>query len=83
LPDGDAWRDDYEPARNRVLANATALIDEIERCRNRHGRYPDSLFSIWGDYKPSIVGVERYHYERSGDGRIPVVVLEALPDMKE
>jgi hypothetical protein len=31
-------------------------------------RYPESLFSIWGDYKPSIVGVERCHYERSGDG---------------
>jgi hypothetical protein len=55
-------------ARNRVLTNATPFIEEIERYRTRHGAYPQSLFSIWGDYKPSIVGVERYHYERSGDG---------------
>ena len=55
-------------ARNRVIANAAPLIEEIERYRTRRGTYPESLFSIWGDYKPSIVGVERYHYERSGDG---------------
>src|SRR5688572_20631654 len=54
-------------ARNRVIANAAPLIEEIERYRTRRGTYPESLFSIWGDYKPSIVGVERYHYERSGD----------------
>lgn len=55
-------------ARDRVIANAAPLIEEIERYRARRGTYPESLFSIWGDYKPSIVGVERYHYERSGDG---------------
>jgi hypothetical protein len=55
-------------ARNRVIANATPLIEEIERYRTRRGAYPESLFSIWGDYKPSIVGVERYHYERSTEG---------------
>jgi hypothetical protein len=54
-------------ARNRVIANAAPLIAEIERYRARRGAYPESLFSIWGDYKPSIVGVERYHYERSGE----------------
>jgi hypothetical protein len=55
-------------ARARVIANAVPLIEEIERYRTRRGTYPESLFSIWGDYKPSVVGVERYHYERSGDG---------------
>jgi hypothetical protein len=55
-------------ARERVIAKAAPLIDEIEMYRARRGTYPESLFSIWGDYKPSIVGVERYHYERSGDG---------------
>ena len=54
-------------ARDRVIANAAPLIEEIESYRTRRGTYPESLFSIWGDYKPSIVGVERYHYERSGD----------------
>ena len=55
-------------ARARVIGNAVPLIEEIERYRTRRGTYPESLFAIWGDYKPSIVGVERYHYERSGDG---------------
>ena len=55
-------------ARERGIANAAPFIEEIERYRARRGTYPESLFSIWGDYEPSIVGVERYHYERSGDG---------------
>ena len=55
-------------ARDRAIANAAPLIEEIERYRTRRGAYPESLFSIWSDYKPSVVGVERYHYERSGDG---------------
>jgi hypothetical protein len=66
-------------ARNRVIANSAPLIEEIERYRIRRGTYPESLFSIWGDYKPSIVGVERYHYERSGDG-YNVIVREPSID---
>jgi hypothetical protein len=54
-------------ARNRAIRNAEPLIAEIERYRARRGAYPESLFSIWGDYKPAVVGVERYHYERSGE----------------
>jgi hypothetical protein len=54
-------------ARDRAIANGAPLIAEIERYRTRRGVYPESLFSIWGDYKPSIVGIERYHYERSGE----------------
>ena len=54
-------------ARNRAIANSGPFIAEIERYRERHGAYPASLFSIWGDYKPSIVGIDRYHYEPSGD----------------
>jgi hypothetical protein len=66
-------------SRNHVIANATPLIEEIERYRTRRGKYPESLFSIWGDYKPSIVGVERYHYERSGD-RYNVIFREPSLD---
>jgi hypothetical protein len=54
-------------ARNRLIANGAPLIAEIERYCDRNGAYPLSLFSIWGDYKPSVWGVERYHYERTGD----------------
>jgi hypothetical protein len=54
-------------SRNRVITNSAPLIAEIERYRERHGVYPDSLFSLYGDFKPSIVGVQRYHYEQSGE----------------
>ena len=54
-------------ARNRVIANAAPLIAEIERYRARRGAYPESLFAIHDDFKTSIVGVERYHYERNGE----------------
>lgn len=54
-------------ARNRGIANSAPLIAEIEDYRSRHGEYPVSLFSLYGDCKPSIIGVERYYYEPSGD----------------
>lgn len=54
-------------ARNTAIANSAPFIAEIERYRDRHGKYPSSLFSIWGDFKPAIVGIDRYHYEPSGD----------------
>jgi hypothetical protein len=54
-------------ARNRVIANSAPLIAEIERYRARQGAYPASLFSLYGDCKPAVVGVQRYHYEPSGD----------------
>jgi hypothetical protein len=54
-------------ARNRVIANSAPLIAEIERHRARQGAYPASLFSLYGDYKPAVVGVQRYYYESSGD----------------
>ena len=54
-------------ARNRAIENAAPLIAEIEQYRSRRGAYPESLFSIWGDYKASVVGIERYHYERHGE----------------
>lgn len=53
-------------ARNRAIANSAPLIAEIERHRQRRGVYPASLFALYGDYKPSVVGVERYYYEPSG-----------------
>ena len=54
-------------ARDTAIANCAPFIAEIERYRERHGVYPASLFSIWGDFKPAIVGIDRYHYEPSGD----------------
>ena len=54
-------------ARNRVIANSAPLIAEIEGYHARHGAYPVSIFALYGDVKPAVVGVERYYYERSDD----------------
>ena len=54
-------------ARNRVIANSAPLIAEIERYRAQHGTYPMSIFALYGDVKPAIMGVQRYYYEPSGD----------------
>lgn len=54
-------------ARDRVIANSAPLIAEIENHRARHGAYPISLFSLYGDCKPATIGVQRFHYEASGD----------------
>lgn len=54
-------------ARNRVIANSAPLIAEIERFHARQGAYPVSIFALYGDCKPAVVGVQRYYYEPSGD----------------
>jgi hypothetical protein len=54
-------------ARNRVIVNSAPLIAEIEFYRSRHGTYPASIFALYGDCKPAVVGVQRYDYEPSGD----------------
>ena len=55
-------------SRARAIANASELIGAIEAYRTRHGRYPRSLHAQHGDYKPDVVGVERYVYAPGGDG---------------
>jgi hypothetical protein len=54
-------------ARNRVIANSAALIAEIESYHLRQDAYPASIYALYGDVKPAVMGVERYFYERSGD----------------
>lgn len=68
-----------QQARNRAIANSEPLIVEIERYRSRNGAYPQSLFSIWGDYKPSVMGIERYHYEPMGDSYNVIFKEPSLP----
>lgn len=53
--------------RDRVIANSAPLIAEIERYHARHGAYPVSIFALYGDVKPAVVGVQRYYYEPSSD----------------
>jgi hypothetical protein len=57
-----------ESSRQRAMDNCAGLIEDIERFRHTHGRYPSSLQSLHEDYKPRVIGVARYHYEPNGEG---------------
>ena len=56
-----------EFSRDRAIRNAAPLIADIERYRAARGTYPASLLSVWKDYSPAVIGIEKYHYERSGE----------------
>ncbi len=57
-----------EFSRTRAIRNSARLIADIEQYRVSHGGYPASLFSEWeDDYAPGVIGIEKYHYEPSGD----------------
>lgn len=56
-----------EFSRNRAIRNAAPLIADIERHHAERKKYPLSLLSVWKDYSPSVVGIERFQYEPSGD----------------
>lgn len=49
--------------RDLAIANAAALISDIEQYRERTGAYPVALNSLWPDYPSGVIGIERYHYE--------------------
>jgi hypothetical protein len=56
-----------ESCRNRAIDDSARLIRDIERYRDAHGHYPRSLESLWDDYRPSVVCIDRYRYEPNGD----------------
>ena len=56
-----------EFSRSRAIRNSTELIADIERYRAARGRYPPSLLSLHEDYEPSVIGIEQFQYEISGD----------------
>jgi hypothetical protein len=56
-----------ESSRNRAIDASARLIADIERYRDAHGHYPVSLQSLWDDYRPPVIGIERYRYEPNGD----------------
>ena len=49
-----------------MIENSAEIIRDIERFRERTGAYPAAISSLWPDYQPGIIGVERYRYEPSG-----------------
>jgi hypothetical protein len=56
-----------EFSRNRAIDNSAQLIGDIERYYDARGHYPTSLLALHPDYKPLVVGIEKYHYEPNGD----------------
>jgi hypothetical protein len=55
-----------EFSRKRAILGSREFINAIEAYHAAHGQYPPSLASEVSDYDPSVIGVERYHYEPSG-----------------
>jgi len=56
-----------EFSRNRAIAQSVTLINDIEAYHARNGHYPSSLLAVWKDYTSSVVGIEGFHYEPSGE----------------
>ena len=54
-------------SRDRAILNSAQLIADIERYHATNGRYPMSLQGLWPDYKTGVMGIEKYHYEPSGE----------------
>ena len=50
-------------SRDRVIVNAAEIISDIDGFRERTGAYPVAIGSVWPDYHPGIIGVERFRYE--------------------
>lgn len=56
-----------EFSRDHAIRHAVPMIAAIERHRAERSTYPVSLLSVWRDYPTGIVGIDRFHYEASGD----------------
>jgi hypothetical protein len=56
-----------EFSRNYAIKKSGELINDIEEYHRVNGRYPTSLLSVWPDYKPSVIGIEQFHYEPNGN----------------
>ena len=62
VPIGIVWLTSaraFVPA-TAVIANAAELIGDIERFRGRTGVYPRAISSLWPDYAPGVIGVDRF-----------------------
>lgn len=55
-------------SRNHTIAMSAEIVTDIENYHAANGRYPTSLLAVYGDYAPSVVGVERYHYAPTREG---------------
>lgn len=56
-----------EWSRRRAIRAAAPFIADVEAYRVANGRYPPSLLSLWTDYDPGVVAIDRFRYEPSGE----------------
>jgi hypothetical protein len=56
-----------EFSRGRAIRNSTGLIADLERYRDTYGQYPISMVALWNDYRPAVMGIKEFRYERYGD----------------
>ena|SRR5687767_12228175 len=54
-------------SRSRAIAQSAEFIGDIEKYRAAHGRYPSFLQAVNRDYRPSVVGIDQFHYAPNGD----------------
>ena len=55
-----------DKATDFVITQSEQLIHDIEAYKKVNGYYPISLLSTIEDYKPSVSGIQRFHYELNG-----------------
>lgn len=56
-----------EFGRNHAIWQSATLINDIESYHQANGRYPTSLAALHPDYKPNLIGIEKYYYQSYGD----------------
>jgi hypothetical protein len=56
-----------EFSRYYAIKKSAELINDIEAYHKANGRYPTSLLAVWKDYRPSVIGIEQFHYAPNGD----------------
>lgn len=49
-----------------VIKQSKQVIHDIEAYKKANDHYPVSLLSTIEDYKPSVAGIQRFHYELNG-----------------
>lgn len=56
-----------ERSRSIAIENSAEMIRDIEAYYAENGHYPASLFAVWPDYSPRVIGISQYHYEQNGE----------------
>ena len=56
-----------EYSRNYAIQKGQAVIAAIEGYYEQNGNYPESLDYLYFNPKPSVMGIDEFHYERNGD----------------